>query len=70
MKAQVMACISDTLHPQIIDFNDYNITFSVPRQSASGLPLQNPSDYTFLMEHATRAKDPFVNLIIEARIKV
>jgi hypothetical protein len=67
VKAQVMAKIDLILKPPTIAYNDYNIMFTIPHFSPHPMPLDSEKKYTYLVEHALKAKSPSVKIIIEAK---
>jgi hypothetical protein len=67
MKAQILAKISITLNPHIIEFNDYDIMFFIPcNLPKPGLTLLNEEDYTVMTNrvHNLTSKDPTINLTV------
>ncbi|KAF8224090.1 hypothetical protein L208DRAFT_1313391, partial [Tricholoma matsutake] len=67
VKAQVMVKINSILKPLTIAYNDYNIMFTIPCYSPHPMPLHSEEKYTYLVEHALKAKSPSVKIIIEAK---
>ncbi|KAF8234112.1 hypothetical protein L208DRAFT_1263522, partial [Tricholoma matsutake] len=67
VKAQVMAKIDSILKPPTIAYNGYNIMFTIPRYSPHPMPLDSEEKFTYLVEHALKAKSPSVKIIIEAK---
>ena len=67
VKAQLLEKVSQTLCPRLINFNDYDFTWSVPRHQSSQMQLRTSEDYQFLIAHALKPKEPAANLKIETR---
>ncbi|KAI5992675.1 hypothetical protein EDD15DRAFT_2196881 [Pisolithus albus] len=67
VKAQFLMKVSQTLRPKLIDFNDYDFSWNIPRHQASQMQLQTDDDYKFLITHALKMKEPAVNVRIEAK---
>lgn len=67
VKAQFLMKITQTLQPKLIDFNNYDFTWNIPRQQSSQMQLQTDDDYKFLIAHALKMKEPAVNIKIEAK---
>ncbi|KAF8221371.1 hypothetical protein L208DRAFT_1127664, partial [Tricholoma matsutake] len=69
IKAQVMVKIDAILKPPTICYDEYNISFVVPRYSPQLMPLDSAEKYDYMVEHALKAKaSPAEKLIIEAKI--
>ncbi|KAG2132755.1 hypothetical protein DEU56DRAFT_914078 [Suillus clintonianus] len=66
IKAQVLEKISEGLKPKMIAFEHYSIAWTTPQTQASSMPLCSPSDYQFLLDLASKQKNPSVNLVIKA----
>lgn len=64
-KGQLLATINETLKPKWIRFEDYKITFTVPRHQTSPLSLKKDSEYAHLVECACKTKSPVVKIFIE-----
>jgi hypothetical protein len=67
MKAQILAKISTALNPPLVDFNNYDITFYIPRVLPKpGLALATESDFTIMNGRACnmKAQDPTINLLV------
>jgi hypothetical protein len=68
-KAQLMAKISQILDPTRIAFEDYHVTFTVPRHSKSPLPLLSSDDFTQLLQRTLKTKmNPTAKIVVEANI--
>jgi hypothetical protein len=69
MKAQIMAKIDSILQPVTISYDDYDITFAIPRYSPQPMLLDDNDKYLYMVEHALKAKSgPCVKIVIEARV--
>jgi hypothetical protein len=67
MKAQILAKISMALNPPLINFDNYDITFFIPRVLPKpGLALTTESDFTIMNGRARniRAQHPTINLLV------
>ena len=72
MKAQLLAEISKALSPQLLDFEDYNIMFFIPRVLPKpGMALSTEDNYQALLLRAANltSKTPTVNLTIVEKKK-
>ncbi|KAH7907681.1 hypothetical protein BJ138DRAFT_1014114, partial [Hygrophoropsis aurantiaca] len=71
LKAQILQKISTTLNPQVLDFDDYDVTFYIPRiLTKPGLSLTSSSHYTDgLMKRVAKmaAKNPSVNICVSQK---
>ncbi|KAI5996675.1 hypothetical protein EDD15DRAFT_2194866 [Pisolithus albus] len=67
VKAQFLMKIMQTLQPKLIDFDNYDFTWNIPRQQSSQMQLRTDDDYKFLIAHALKMKEPAVNIKIEAK---
>jgi hypothetical protein len=69
MKAQIMAKIDSILKPRTISYDDYDITFAIPRYSPQPMLLDDNDKYLYMVEHALKAKSgPCAKIVIEARV--
>jgi hypothetical protein len=66
IKAQILMKIAESLNPKMIAFEDYSISWTIPRTQVSSMPLRTPADYLFCLDLVVKQKTPSVNLIIEA----
>jgi len=66
LKAQLLAQISVKLNPMMITYDDYSIEWTVPRIQPSPLALATDDDYKFMLQHASKHKEPQANIIIKA----
>jgi hypothetical protein len=70
LKAQLLAKISVFLDPRTLVFEDYKISFTVPRHSKTPLPLHSLEDFRQLLQRALKTKkDPTANIMVEALVK-
>ncbi|KAG1899823.1 uncharacterized protein F5891DRAFT_980774 [Suillus fuscotomentosus] len=67
LKAQLLAQISAKLNPNKISYDNYDITWTVPQIQPSPLALVSDGDYTFLLQHALKHKEPQASITIKAR---
>jgi hypothetical protein len=69
LKAQLLAKISNILDPDHIAFEDYHITFTVPRHSKTPLPLVSSDDFAQLLQRTLKTKmNLTAKIVIEARV--
>ncbi|KAG0707965.1 hypothetical protein DFH29DRAFT_994592 [Suillus ampliporus] len=68
LKAQLLTQILAKLNPSKISYDDYDIDWTVPWIQLSPLALASDSDYKFLLQHATKHKEPQANITIKARM--
>jgi hypothetical protein len=67
MKAQILAKVSITLNPHLIEFNNYDVMFFIPcNLPKPGLTLSNDEDYAVMTNCAQNltSKDPTINLTV------
>ncbi|KAF8840844.1 hypothetical protein BDN67DRAFT_902673, partial [Paxillus ammoniavirescens] len=65
LKAQILAKVSSVLNPKTIDFNNYDVSFYIPRiLPKPGLSLTNETDFGVLLKRMQKltGKDPTINL--------
>ena len=67
VKAQLLVKIDGILKLTTIDFDDYTFSFSVPRVHTKPTELTDEDSYKFMVERASKGKDPTVNLTIEPK---
>ena len=68
-KAQLLEQVATLTKPKTIAFDDYNVVFTVPRRCPNPIPLIGDTSYEYVLDRAQKAKDPVVNIIVEACIK-
>lgn len=69
MKAQVMAKIDSLLKPATINYDDYDISFVIPRYSPQPMPLDGNDKYLYMVEQSLKAKSgPSAKILIEAKV--
>ncbi|KAG1814990.1 hypothetical protein EV424DRAFT_1541216 [Suillus variegatus] len=66
LKAQILKCISKSLKPKKLKYDDYKIMFTILRHQTAPLSLKKTAEYEHLVECAVRMKTPAVKLLIEA----
>lgn len=67
IEAQLLVKICDALKPKLLDYQNYDATFYIPRVLPKpGMALANETDYLFLLERALKMKgsDLTINIII------
>ena len=65
LKAQLLVKISSILKPTKLEFENYGLSFTVPRVHTKPTSLDDETSYNFMVDRALRSKDPAVSLIIE-----
>ncbi|KAJ7780217.1 hypothetical protein DFH07DRAFT_730079 [Mycena maculata] len=69
LKAQVLAAISSALNPTTLVFEDYSITFTVPRQVTTPIQLNDDTKYDHLVEDALKIKkDANAKIVVEPKL--
>lgn len=64
-KAQLLVKISTVLKPAKILFDDYEVTFSIPRIHPKATALSDDSSYKFMVTRASKGKDRSVSIVVE-----
>jgi hypothetical protein len=66
LEAQLLVKISALLKPKILNYEDYQVYFYIPRSVPKpGMILSNEDDYSILIQRATSLKkDPMINIDI------
>lgn len=54
LKAQILVTLDNTLSPANINFQDYDISYLIPRVITQSLPLVSKTDYTHMLKYATK----------------
>lgn len=49
MKAQILVKVEDCMKPKKLDFDDYDVCFTVPRKVSDPTPLTTEDDYYDLL---------------------
>jgi hypothetical protein len=63
VKAQILVKIDAALNPQSINYEHYNVSYSIPRVIAKpGYPLSADTDYTILVDRARKPKLVHLNV--------
>jgi hypothetical protein len=55
-QAQILVMIDKSLAPKTIQFQDYDVSFTIARGVTQPLPLISESDYLFLVKQSTKGK--------------
>ncbi|KAI5994992.1 hypothetical protein EDD15DRAFT_2365882 [Pisolithus albus] len=66
-KAQLLVKISAHLQPDTISFDDYEVSFSIPRISPTPLSVTEEDDYIELIQRVKKAKNFEANIYIQQR---
>lgn len=66
-KAQLLVQIDKAFHPSKLEWENYNISYSIKRIQTGLSKLASNEDYTHLVDRAKTAKTPEVSLSIEQR---
>ncbi|KAJ7112258.1 hypothetical protein C8R44DRAFT_741948 [Mycena epipterygia] len=65
LKAQILARIAESLKPGQLHYEDYDISFTVPRQVTDSLSLDSPEKYQHLVLNALKIKaDPSARISV------
>ncbi len=64
-KAQLLVKIDKVLKPKKISFDDYDITFSIPRVHPKPTVLNDEGSYKFMVSRASKGKAPNVSVTVE-----
>ena len=67
VKAQLLVKINSILKLTTIDFYNYMFSFLVPCIHTKPTELTNEDSYKFMVECASKGKDPSMNLTIEPK---
>ncbi|KAH7905763.1 hypothetical protein BJ138DRAFT_1105714 [Hygrophoropsis aurantiaca] len=67
LKAQILEKTVECLDPKTISWDDYDITWFVPRIQPTHFALASSSDYAILLEHAMKPKTAAASIVVEAR---
>ena len=57
VKAQILVKIEDWMKPKKLDFDDYDVCFTVPRKVSDPTPLATEDDYDFLLKNVGKCMD-------------
>ncbi|KAI6096154.1 hypothetical protein F5141DRAFT_1067872 [Pisolithus sp. B1] len=67
-KAQLLVRISQKLNLSWITYEDYDVSFTVPRIYPSPLLIMTDDDYNFLLKHVRKAKEPTANVYVQEKM--
>ncbi|KAJ7877283.1 hypothetical protein B0H13DRAFT_1631817 [Mycena leptocephala] len=68
LKTKILTQINNALDPPSLNFHEYNITFTVPRQVSDPMQLTDHQKYEYLVKKALRIqKDPSAKVHIEQK---
>jgi hypothetical protein len=56
VQAQILVTIDKSLAPAMIQFQDYDVSFTIARAVTQPLPLISESNYLFLVKQSTKGK--------------
>ncbi|KAJ7807324.1 hypothetical protein B0H13DRAFT_2483972 [Mycena leptocephala] len=69
LKTKILTQINNALDPPSLNFHEYNITFTVPRQVSDPMQLTDHHKYEYLVKKALRIqKDPSAKVHIEQKV--
>ena len=71
MKAQILVLLSATLNPPVLDFENYELMFHIPRVLPKpGLSLASEADYLIMTGCGCNmtAKDPTINIFVVEKL--
>ena len=64
-KPKVLVKIDSTLKPEILSYDNYQITFSIARLYPKPTELTGDDTYQFMINRAMCSKDPAVMIMVE-----
>lgn len=64
-KAKVLVKIEGILKPEVLLYDNYRVTFSIARLHPKPTELTGDDTYQFMINRATRSKDPAVTITVE-----
>lgn len=68
LRAQILRTIDKLVSPPKINWEDYDITYTVPRQQTTPMKLNNEDKYAHLVECALKIKaNPCVKILVEGK---
>ncbi|KAJ7164536.1 hypothetical protein C8R46DRAFT_901290 [Mycena filopes] len=68
LKAQLGVKIVAALNPQQLNYDDYNLTFTVPRQVSDAMQLTDEAKYKYLVDNALKIKsNPGAKIFVEVK---
>ncbi|KAJ7166771.1 hypothetical protein C8R46DRAFT_1034776 [Mycena filopes] len=71
LKAQLGVKIGAALNPQQLNYDDYNLTFTVPRQVSDAMQLTDEVKYKYLVDNALKIKsNPGAKIFVEVKTGV
>ncbi|KAI6033701.1 hypothetical protein PISMIDRAFT_25717 [Pisolithus microcarpus 441] len=66
-KAQLLVWICDKMKPAKISFNNYDVSFAVQCVYPTPLSISSDEDYTLLLEHVQKAKEPAAVVYVQEK---
>ncbi|KAI6116602.1 hypothetical protein EV401DRAFT_1889366 [Pisolithus croceorrhizus] len=67
-KAQLLVQISQKLNPSQITYEDYDVSFTVPHICPSPLLVTTDDNYSFLLKHVRKVKEPMANVYVQEKM--
>jgi hypothetical protein len=67
LKTHILTKISAVLKPANINFFDYTITFTVPRQVCDPMHIADIEHYEYLVKKALLGKNPVARIVVEPK---
>jgi hypothetical protein len=64
-KAKMLVKIDSVLKPTNIIFEDYILTFTIPRVHPKATSMDDEDSYKFMVGRASKGKDPNVSITVE-----
>ena len=68
-KAQLMVKIDEKMKPDRIAYEDYEVSFMIPRISPQPLNVVTEDDYNLLCERTQKAKDQQATVLVQEKIR-
>lgn len=68
LRAQILVHIDQLISPPSINWEEYDITYTIPRQQTTALKIDTPEKYEYLLKCAHNIKsNPGAKILVEAK---
>lgn len=64
-KAQLLVRIDKILQPEKLDFNHYEVNFTIARISTAPMPISCEEEYKDMLERLGKSKNPVCNILVQ-----
>ena len=64
-KAQLLIYINKILQPEKLDFNHYEVNFTIARISTAPMPISCEEEYKDMLECLGKSKNPVCNILVQ-----